>query len=335
MYLHGLGDPKASFTKEQMHAGKHTEYMKALLEEFVANHPSTADSDGVTNSNAIILNKSDAITAQNQEPSEVRFDSMSGVSNADNDTPRSPRKASISIVTSDSSTIRSGDLPSTNNHDQPSFPSSSSCISYDYSKGLFYSQRQTGANCQNSNGGSSSLSGSNANMNAFADIDFDPIRESQVGLAELMASEQPPPPQISLATQTFSPSMSMIFTPPPGFENSPAAPPEGLASLMAAISHTRSVDPVSFASTLLSQAQQQHQQLHWNAFNRTTNLDILTQFLRQTMQIDGAQPSQSVQTAVSTESLSGGGTGDFKRYAPSSTSATASTLNVRLVTSFL
>ncbi|VDM01801.1 unnamed protein product [Schistocephalus solidus] len=36
MYLHDLGDPKASFTKEQMQAGKHTEYMNELLQSFVA-----------------------------------------------------------------------------------------------------------------------------------------------------------------------------------------------------------------------------------------------------------------------------------------------------------
>ncbi|CAL8093090.1 unnamed protein product [Calicophoron daubneyi] len=34
MYLHELGDPAASFTKEEMQAGKHTEYMNKLLAEY-------------------------------------------------------------------------------------------------------------------------------------------------------------------------------------------------------------------------------------------------------------------------------------------------------------
>ncbi|VEN54939.1 unnamed protein product [Callosobruchus maculatus] len=34
MYLHDYGDPEASFTKEQMHAGKHQEYEKKLHENF-------------------------------------------------------------------------------------------------------------------------------------------------------------------------------------------------------------------------------------------------------------------------------------------------------------
>ncbi|CAH8480429.1 unnamed protein product [Dicrocoelium dendriticum] len=34
MYLHELGDPEASFTKEEMQAGKHTEYMNKLLSDY-------------------------------------------------------------------------------------------------------------------------------------------------------------------------------------------------------------------------------------------------------------------------------------------------------------
>ncbi|THD27254.1 CCR4-NOT transcription complex subunit 4 [Fasciola hepatica] len=43
MYLHELGDPAASFTKEEMQAGKHTEYMNKLLSEYI---PSTASGSG-------------------------------------------------------------------------------------------------------------------------------------------------------------------------------------------------------------------------------------------------------------------------------------------------
>lgn len=49
MYLHDFGDPEASFTKEQMHAGKHQEYEKKLHENLLSrtannNNNTTADS---------------------------------------------------------------------------------------------------------------------------------------------------------------------------------------------------------------------------------------------------------------------------------------------------
>lgn len=50
MYLHELGDGLASFTKEQMQQGKHTEYEKALHEEMLAglalNPPSPVEGGG-------------------------------------------------------------------------------------------------------------------------------------------------------------------------------------------------------------------------------------------------------------------------------------------------
>uniref|UniRef100_A0A1B0BD21 CCR4-NOT transcription complex subunit 4 n=1 Tax=Glossina palpalis gambiensis TaxID=67801 RepID=A0A1B0BD21_9MUSC len=44
MYLHELGDPEASFTKEEMHQGKHQEYEKRLHEVLIAS--STSNSNG-------------------------------------------------------------------------------------------------------------------------------------------------------------------------------------------------------------------------------------------------------------------------------------------------
>ncbi|XP_045466402.1 uncharacterized protein LOC123675156 isoform X2 [Harmonia axyridis] len=41
MYLHDFGDPEASFTKEQMHAGKHQEYEKKLHEALVSRQNTT------------------------------------------------------------------------------------------------------------------------------------------------------------------------------------------------------------------------------------------------------------------------------------------------------
>ncbi|VDK31907.1 unnamed protein product [Taenia asiatica] len=328
MYLHGLGDPKASFTKEQMHAGKHTEYMKALLDEFVANQASAAATGGGTNPEVVIRDTGSSNTVLNQESSAIASDSRPSSATA-TDGLRSSEKESITIV-------RSGEPPSASDHVAPSYSSPSCISSYESSKGLFYSQRHVDVNPQNLDCGNC---GNSTNMNAFPDIDFDPIRESQVGLAELMASEQPSQPQVSLATQTFPSSLPLMFAPPPGFENSPAAPPEDIASLIAATSQSRSLfdsvygpfAQIAAAAALAYQTHQQQQQQHWAAFNGTTDLDFLTHLLRQAMQIDGRQHSQSAQPSTSTGSPSGGGTEDFKRYTAPSTSAAATTLGVGFV----
>ncbi|KAF6778121.1 hypothetical protein AHF37_02448 [Paragonimus kellicotti] len=46
MYLHELGDPAASFTKEEMQAGKHTEYMNKLLIDYSASTQSIPSNSG-------------------------------------------------------------------------------------------------------------------------------------------------------------------------------------------------------------------------------------------------------------------------------------------------
>lgn len=40
MYLHDLGDQEASFTKEEMHQGKHQEYERKLVQSLHASHAS-------------------------------------------------------------------------------------------------------------------------------------------------------------------------------------------------------------------------------------------------------------------------------------------------------
>ncbi|ODM94484.1 CCR4-NOT transcription complex subunit 4 [Orchesella cincta] len=55
MYLHHYGDPDASFTKEDMQAGKHQEYEKKLLEEF--NNNNNNDGFKETKSNTVTAAK--------------------------------------------------------------------------------------------------------------------------------------------------------------------------------------------------------------------------------------------------------------------------------------
>ncbi|XP_054732306.1 GATA zinc finger domain-containing protein 14 [Anastrepha obliqua] len=54
MYLHELGDPEASFTKEEMHQGKHQEYEKRLHDALVvgSNSPGTSGTSETNQTNA-------------------------------------------------------------------------------------------------------------------------------------------------------------------------------------------------------------------------------------------------------------------------------------------
>ncbi|XP_037708601.1 uncharacterized protein LOC119546413 isoform X2 [Drosophila subpulchrella] len=64
MYLHELGDPEASFTKEEMHQGKHQEYEKRLHDTLIASFgPNTAgiiNGNGASKANAAIPSSSSA-----------------------------------------------------------------------------------------------------------------------------------------------------------------------------------------------------------------------------------------------------------------------------------
>jgi CCR4-NOT transcription complex subunit 4 len=51
MYLHELGDSEASFTKEEMHQGKHQEYEKRLHDALIAQMQQQSQQGGVGGSN--------------------------------------------------------------------------------------------------------------------------------------------------------------------------------------------------------------------------------------------------------------------------------------------
>ncbi|XP_037815938.1 putative uncharacterized protein DDB_G0282133 [Lucilia sericata] len=57
MYLHELGDPEASFTKEEMHQGKHQEYEKRLHDVLIASSGNSTSGCGVsTGSTSSLIN---------------------------------------------------------------------------------------------------------------------------------------------------------------------------------------------------------------------------------------------------------------------------------------
>ncbi|EDV98858.1 GH13370 [Drosophila grimshawi] len=59
MYLHELGDPEASFTKEEMHQGKHQEYEKRLHDVLIA----TSGANNVTGIAAVAMSSSSSSSA--------------------------------------------------------------------------------------------------------------------------------------------------------------------------------------------------------------------------------------------------------------------------------
>ncbi|XP_017042824.1 uncharacterized protein LOC108089194 isoform X2 [Drosophila ficusphila] len=81
MYLHELGDPEASFTKEEMHQGKHQEYEKRLHDTLIASFgPNTAgivNGNGASKANAAIPSSSSASSSSSGSGTNA-----SGVANA-------------------------------------------------------------------------------------------------------------------------------------------------------------------------------------------------------------------------------------------------------------
>ncbi|KAM7537937.1 hypothetical protein Aperf_G00000070179 [Anoplocephala perfoliata] len=354
MYLHALGDPEASFTKEEMHAGKHTDYMKMILTKFKEEHPFNVNSSvGENNSNSAVPSTSTTHDTGGASSSYTRQSSGSPPSGRSTSGPsrrtisaNEPlqsvgREVHKRIALSAVEPPPSSSSSSNNNANKAcSFSqiSSKSPSSYDRSLDLFYPQQKQQQQQQppthipdrpqfvldnnHSNG---------VNLSAFADIGFDPIQESQAGLAELLASEQPAPPrppmpQLSIATQTFYPGYAMMCPPPPGFENTPAPRPEEVVAMTVTANNR---NPYALAGityeTLLamaakmlqpqqSQQQQHHHRLQHQQSNPLTRqqwqstqegLDLISAVLRRPMSVNGGPNSQSLQPSNSNNAASG------------------------------
>ncbi|XP_022228616.1 uncharacterized protein LOC111078311 isoform X2 [Drosophila obscura] len=80
MYLHELGDPEASFTKEQMHQGKHQEYEKrlhdALTASFGQNSPGSVNCNGTPKTNASITTASSATPSSSVSAASIASSSV-------------------------------------------------------------------------------------------------------------------------------------------------------------------------------------------------------------------------------------------------------------------
>lgn len=57
MYLHDLGDPEASFTKEAMQQGKHQEFEKKLHEQLLKDSSNNNNNNNITNNNTSSNNR--------------------------------------------------------------------------------------------------------------------------------------------------------------------------------------------------------------------------------------------------------------------------------------
>ncbi|XP_017151388.1 uncharacterized protein LOC108161605 isoform X1 [Drosophila miranda] len=82
MYLHELGDPEASFTKEQMHQGKHQDYEKRLHDALIASFGQ--NSPGIVNGNGTPKTNASNATASSVTPSSSSASAASNATNAVN-----------------------------------------------------------------------------------------------------------------------------------------------------------------------------------------------------------------------------------------------------------
>ncbi|CAH8513269.1 unnamed protein product [Schistosoma mattheei] len=257
MYLHELGDSAASFTKEEMQAGKHTEYMNKLLQDFCQSKSYSLDSQKEETTilgslDSSVSSPNDASVPHTSESSSYsngrnrfRFEDTpmlsvenSGVQVSDRCTTQSDQTSaslkeirklrhtnkdnSNAVSVSDTSLADKSKLNYNNSNKPSSWNHSSSISSSDYptrklgknSLVLFISRIQsdllprsipsnqvstrTEPICTSSNGCHRTWCRPNpensSNIQPLlgdepADIDFDPFRESQQGLAELLAAE--------------------------------------------------------------------------------------------------------------------------------------------------
>lgn len=347
MYLHDIGDPKASFTKEQMQAGKHTEYMKELLDDFMARQAFAASGSNNTEIGAdVIDNKRDQL--QNPPPGDAMCPAeMTTIvaSNRETQFRRSPtpppplsvgyRPCTPSLEACSAPSGERGFLmPATDSH------VASSCNSYKASNNCLFDAHHSILDADPSPAAST-----------FADIDFDPIRESQAGLAELLASEPHPshspnpiPPSSAPQTVLHHPQQhhQNMFSPPPGFENSPAAPPEDFSNLLVSPASYQALFDATYgqfaqlaataSAFVRASFQMQQQQNRWSSMSNM-DVDILTQLLREAMHLDtkgsSSQGSQSVvgdagNASATTSGPSSASAVGFKGFASSPAATAAS-----------
>ncbi|CAH8493453.1 unnamed protein product [Schistosoma turkestanicum] len=86
MYLHELGDSAASFTKEEMQAGKHTEYMNKLLQDFCQSKSYSIDSqkEESTTDSSFVSSPNDGSSVPPPPPPPHTSESSSSYSNGRN-----------------------------------------------------------------------------------------------------------------------------------------------------------------------------------------------------------------------------------------------------------
>jgi CCR4-NOT transcription complex subunit 4 len=77
MYLHELGDSEASFTKEEMHQGKHQEYEKRLHDALIAQMQQQSQQSSTTGNPATTSPENEILTS----PSGSSTNNSSGTSN--------------------------------------------------------------------------------------------------------------------------------------------------------------------------------------------------------------------------------------------------------------
>nr|XP_034179334.1 putative uncharacterized protein DDB_G0271606 isoform X2 [Osmia lignaria] len=118
MYLHDLGDQEASFTKEEMHQGKHQEYERKLVQSLHASHASAqrkpTPSPAVTGSSIVRENGTSNSQAKEAWPSLQTGQTNSTQTNCKELSPPSQTTSQLNNVTNGSGTInQQNHVPST------------------------------------------------------------------------------------------------------------------------------------------------------------------------------------------------------------------------------
>jgi len=249
MYLHELGDDAASFTKEQMQQGRHTEYEKNLHEDMLANlallaagesppSPSQLDSDTETADRELLAGMTGAVIANRPAPVDQAWPDLSNAHTQNSfKTSRNIHNIKEDDKSSKSKSCDSSDedslsacpaVPSLAPDDQPSCVSTA--ITPPANNRIVDNTPQfPSRNLPNTESETGWLDTDLKVSNNFLeedDLGFDPFHETQKALAEMLESE-------SAAAETnkvpsFCPdwrgSPSAATRPPPGFHNNVQQP---------------------------------------------------------------------------------------------------------------
>ncbi|KAL3319918.1 hypothetical protein Ciccas_001397 [Cichlidogyrus casuarinus] len=199
MYLHEIGDPAASFTKEQMQSGKHTDYMSNLLKDFMESQRLGCGSSPPIRTPSSEVGFVPAPLRQISVPINVKVNGEAHCKSSQKGSDAFPAAPWSMGKRPDPFHNGNGNNSAISDDGKQQFNSFSSFIQTS-SRSLHYDQLFP-----------SDQMVRKSQLQGDVDIDFDPLQVSQEGLAHLMAVESKSKPDQAAKSICESGSLSTLL----------------------------------------------------------------------------------------------------------------------------